>query len=119
MNKEDLKKRTRIFAVEVIKFTETLPKSGTADVICRQLVRSGTSVGANYRSSCRAKSTADFISKMGYVEEEADETMYWLELLEEAGIKNKQEIAKLWKEADEIVAMTVASIRTARKKPRS
>ena len=87
-------------------------------MLLKQVLRAGTSVGANYRASCRAKSNADFISKMGIVEEEADEVMYWLELLVESGLKEQGDIAVLWKEADELVAMTVASIRTARGKPR-
>lgn len=78
---EDLKERTKMFALEIIRLTEKLPKNRIADVLSRQFLRSGTSVGANYRAACRARSRADFISKMGIVEEEADETLYWLELL--------------------------------------
>ncbi len=81
MNQEELKERTKQFALEIIRFTESLPKTRTADVLGGQLLRAGTSVGANYRSACRARSVADFISKMGIVEEEADESMYWMELL--------------------------------------
>ena len=79
MNKDDMKHRTKQFALDVIKCVESLPKGKTTDVLGRQLLRSGTSVGANYRAACRAKSTADFISKMGIVEEEADEAMYLLD----------------------------------------
>lgn len=93
---------------------EALPKSKTCDVIGRQLLRSGTSVGANYRSACRGKSTADVLAKLAIVEEEADETIYWLELLIEANIKSASDIEDLLKEANEIVAMTVASIKTLR-----
>jgi len=93
---------------------EVLPKSRTADVIGRQLLRCGTSVGANYRSACRGKSTADVLAKLAIVEEEADETIYWLELLIEANIKSVSDIDDLLKETNEIVAMTVASIKTLR-----
>jgi four helix bundle protein len=85
MNADEFKKRTRAFALRVVRLTEVLPKTGTADVIGKQLLRCGTSVGANYRAACRAKSQADFIAKMGIVEEEADETIYWMELLVESG----------------------------------
>ena len=81
MNREEMKRRTKQFALRVIRLVESLPRGRTADVIGKQLLRSGTSVGANYRSACRAKSPADFISKMGIVEEEADESLYWMELL--------------------------------------
>ncbi len=77
----DLKKRTKAFALRVIALVESLPRSRTANVIGNQLLRSGTSVGANYRSACRGRSTAEFISKMGIVEEEADESLFWMELL--------------------------------------
>ena len=82
----------------------------------RQLLRSATSVGANYRAACRAKSTADFISKMGTVEEEADESLYWMELLVEARIVRLDTLESLMKEADELVAITVASIKTAKRR---
>ncbi len=109
-----LAKRTKQFAIDVIQFVEQLPKGRTADVIARQLLRAGTSVGANYRSACRAKSRADFVAKMGIVEEEADETSYWFELLVEAHILPQERVADLMKASDAIVAMSVASIRTAR-----
>ena len=83
MNEEQFKTRTRKLALEVIELVESLPRSRTADVIGRQLLRSGTSIGANYRAACRGKSKADVISKLAIVEEEADETIYWLELLVE------------------------------------
>lgn len=81
MEKRDLKERTKNFALKVIRVVEMLPKGRITDILGRQLMKAGTSVGANYRAACRAKSTADFISKMGIVEEEADETIYWMELL--------------------------------------
>jgi four helix bundle protein len=83
-------------------------------VVGKQLLRSGTSVGANYRASCRAKSPADFIAKMGIVEEEADETIYWIEILIESGLIDKERVAGLLDEADQIVAIIVSSIKTAR-----
>ena len=96
MNREDIKKRTKGFALRVVRLVETLPKSRTSEVIGKQLLRSGTSVGANYRAACRAKSPADFISKMGTVEEEADESMYWMELLVEAEIVPSKNCSPSW-----------------------
>ena len=95
---------------------EALPKSRTADMIGRQLLRCRTSVGANYRSACRGKSTADVLAKLAIVEEEADETIYWLELLIETKIVSANDVESLIKESNEIVAMTVASIKTLRKR---
>ena len=114
MEKKELKERTKQFALKVIKVVEMLPRGRTADILGRQLVSAGTSVGANYRAACRAKSTADFISKMGIVEEEADETVYWMELLIESGLIRKDELIHLLGEADELLAITVSSIKTAR-----
>ncbi len=116
---QDLKQRTKQFALRVIQLVESLPKNRTAEVIGRQLLRSGTSVGANYRAGCRAKSKADFISKMGTVEEESDESLYWMELLIEAGIVKPELLGPLMQEADELLAITVTSINTARKRMRS
>ena len=116
MEPKDLKQRTKKFALRVIRLVESLPKGRTADVLGRQLLRSGTSVGANYRAACRAKSPADFISKMGTVEEEADESLFWMELLIEGGIVKSGKLESLMKEADELLAITVSSINTARKK---
>lgn len=109
-----LRVRTKQFALDVMALVETLPRGRTPDVLARQLLRSATSVSANYRAACRAKSTADFISKMGTVEEEADELLLWMELLIEGHIIQAEQIAHLMSEADELVAMTVASIKTAR-----
>jgi four helix bundle protein len=114
MNPEELKKRTKAFAVRVINLVDQLPNSKATNVITNQLIRSGTSVGANYRAACRAKSRADFISKLGTVEEEADETMYWMELLIESGRVKAAVLADLMREAGEVLAITVASINTAR-----
>jgi four helix bundle protein len=114
MQPADLKQRTRKFALDVIAFTEALPKDETSRILGRQLSRSGTSVGANYHSAKRAKSNADFIAKMGIVEEEADESGYWLELLTESGKVPSAKSAALLQEAGELVAIAVASINTAR-----
>jgi four helix bundle protein len=115
MNAEEMKKRTKAFAVEVIKLAEELPSSPGARTIQGQLIRSCTSVGSNYRASCRARSVADFVAKMGIVEEEADESAYWMELLVEAGILPPERIQHLHEEVQEILAITVSSIKTARK----
>ncbi len=103
-------------ALEVIQILESLPKNRTADVIARQLLRSATSIGANYRAACRGKSTADVLAKLAIVEEEADETVYWLELLVESSIVQASRVAELQKETNEIIAMTVASIKTLRER---
>ena len=118
MDSDDLKRRTKRFALRIIRLVESLPKEQTSDVIGKQLLRSSTSVGANYRAACRAKSTADFISKMGTVEEEADESLYWMELLIEAKIVKPVKLESLMNEADELLAITVVSINTAKKRSR-
>lgn len=114
--KDELRKRTKEFALRVIDLASALPSTTVGRVINGQLLRCGTSVGANYRAAKRAKSTADFINKMGTVEEEADESMYWMELIVEAGLMTEERISDLYSEADQILAMTVASIKTAKKK---
>ncbi|HEX3719144.1 MAG TPA: four helix bundle protein [Verrucomicrobiae bacterium] len=115
MPERDLKVRTQQFALNVIQFVEKLPASETCRIIGRQLLRSGTSVGANYRAASRSRSKADFIAKMGIVVEEADESAYWIELLA-ATHKIKPELsAELLREANELVAIAVASINTARR----
>ena len=113
-NKEAIKLRTKQFALRIIQLVQSLPRNQTAAVIGRQLLRSGTSVGANYRSACRARSTADFISKIGIVEEEADESLFWMELLVENNLMKKEKLELLMQEADEILAITVSSIKTAK-----
>jgi len=113
---EQMKRRTQRFALRAICLAEALPKGRTAEVVARQLVRSGTSVGANYRAACRAKSPADFVSKMHIVEEEVDESVYWMELLVEAKLMGKDRLEPLMREADELLAIAVASINTARRK---
>jgi four helix bundle protein len=108
------KKRTRDVALRVIKLVDSLPNSRAADVIGRQLLRSATSIGAHYRAACRSRSPADMISKLSIVEEEADETLYWLEILVEARKIIASRLEPLRHEIGEIIAMTVASIKTLR-----
>ena len=114
MNADDFKNRTKAFAIRVIRVVETLPKNQTAKVIGYQVLRCGTSVGANNRAACRAKSPADFIAKMAIVEEECDESIYWMELIAEAGLMDEKRLIDLKNEANEILSMVVASIKTAR-----
>jgi four helix bundle protein len=119
MTPSELKLRTKRFAVDIVKFARTLPTDPVTVVIARQIVKSGTSVGANYRSSCRGKSKADFISKIAIAEDEADETQYWLEVLVESGAVRPDAVAKYMDEADQLVRIFVASINTARGSRRS
>ena len=116
MTEQEFKQRTKKLALEVIKFVDKLPRSRTADVLTGQLLRSATSVAANYRSACRAKSVAEMISKLSTVEEEADESGFWMELLVDSGKTRAERLAGLRREAEEILAMTVASIKTLRNK---
>ena len=113
--KNDLKPRTKQFALQIIKFWESLPKDDTSKTLGRQLLRSGTSVAANYRAVCRAKSTPDFISKLSTVLEEADESAFWIELLMGSGKVQNESARPLLKEANELVAISITSINTARK----
>jgi four helix bundle protein len=115
---EELKQRTRQFALRVIRLSGALPRTRSADVIARQLIKAGTSVGANYRAACRARSSADFIAKMSIVEEEADETVYWMEIIADAALMKRRLLEPLLKEAHELLAITVASINSARGKKR-
>ena len=115
MNPEEMVQRTKLFALGIIQLVESLPKGRTSEVLGRQLLRSGTSIGSNYRSACRSRSIADFISKMGIVEEESDESLYWMELLIEAGIEVNTKMKALTREAGELLAIAVASIKTAKK----
>ncbi|WP_099290821.1 MULTISPECIES: four helix bundle protein [unclassified Butyricimonas] len=112
MDKVTFKYRTKQLGLAVIRLVEKLPRTQLAKVVCDQILRSSLSVGANYRAVCRAKSDKDFISKMKIVEEECDETVYWLEIMEEAHLLSESDIAPLKKEANELVAMIVASIKT-------
>lgn len=114
MTPEQMKIRTRAFALRVIRLAESLPNTPTGHVIRNQMLRCGPSVGANYRAACRAKSRPDFISKMGTVEEEADETTYWIELSIDDGLIKRERVQDLLDEANEILSITVSSINTAR-----
>ena len=114
MKNQDLRARTKKFALEIIEFFESLPKDETSRVLGRQLLRAGTSVGANYRAAKRAKSNADFIHKMGTIEEESDESGFWLELLVDSKKVTLQRANRLLQEANELCAISVASINTAR-----
>lgn len=114
MNNENLKQRTRKFALDVIRLVEKLPRDMVNEVLGKQLLRSGTSVAANYRSAARAKSAADFIAKMSIVEEEADESVLWADLLQASARITAAAAQPIMKEADELTAIAVASIRTAR-----
>lgn len=113
MNPEELKQRTKVFGKRVIKLIEALPKNTTTSVIGRQPLRSATSVGANYRAVCRAKSRADFIAKLGIVEEECDESLYWFEMLVETNQIRPALVSNLMQEGAEILAIVVASAKTA------
>lgn len=114
MKPEELKARTKQFALDVLNLTDSVPFSRKGDAICKQLIRSATSVGANYRSACRARSKADFISKITVVEEESDESQYWLEILMESGVVPIDRVAELLKEADELTAIFTSSGKTAK-----
>ncbi len=119
MRPEDFKTRTRAFALRVIRLVESLPKSQSATVIGKQLLRCGTSVGANYRAACRARSRAEFGAKIGIVEEECDESLYWMELLIASGLVKEALLDELLKEGNEILSLVVASIKTARHRKES
>lgn len=117
MDSQAFRDRTKQLGLRVIRLAGALPKDTAAQVLGKQIVRSATSVGANYRAACRARSRADMIAKLKIVEEEADETVYWMEVLAEAGFVKTPQLEPLQTEANEIVAMTVASIKTLRNKP--
>ena len=119
MDEKTFKVRTKKLAVAIVKQTDKFPQTRVADVISSQIIRSGTSIGANYRAACRAKSTPDMINKLKIVEEESDKTMYWFEILGEAGLAPKEQIRDLYKETNEILSMTIASIKTLRSRSQS
>jgi four helix bundle protein len=114
MTEQEFKDRTKQVALRIVRVVEALPSTRTADVIGKQLLRSGTSVGANYRAACRGRSPADVIAKLGIVEEEADESIYWLELLIESGTLPANRLTDLIDELNQILAMVVASQKTLR-----
>ena len=116
MTEQEFKDRTKQIALRVIRLVESLPVTHSAQIIGKQLLRSATSAGANYRAACRGKSTADILHKLAIVEEEADESLYWLELLIESEIVPEKKLSVLMSDINEIVAMTVSSIKTLRSK---
>lgn len=115
MNSEELKKRTKKFALRIIKLVKALPKAQEGKIIGNQLLRCGTSVGANYRAACRARSRAEFVSKIGVVIEEADESIFWMEIIIEIKLINKNLIEPLLQEAKEILAIMISSSNSARR----
>ncbi len=115
MQSEEMRERTMEFALRVLEVVDSLPNSQKGRNIANQLCRAGTSVAANYRAACRAKSRADFISKLGTVEEENDEVLFWLELVVRSGTLPESRLTPLMEEANEILSMVVASIRTAKR----
>jgi four helix bundle protein len=112
----ELKNRTKLFVIDVIQFVRKIPFSDTNSIMGKQLLRSATSTGANYRSALRGKSTADFIAKLSIAKEEADETCYWLEILIESGISKNSETEILLSEAKQIAAILTTSCKTAKSK---
>ena len=116
MNEEEMKKRTKELAKSIIKLCRLLPDNREGRLIGNQIFRCGTSVAANYRAACRARSTADFVSKLSIVEEEADETLFWLEIIQEMKILDDAFIDSLMEENDEIIEIIVSSIKTSRKR---
>jgi len=117
MNEEQFKQRTKQVGLRVMRLTDRLPKGRTADVLGRQLLRSATSIGANYRAACRGKSRADVLHKLAIVEEETDESMYWIEVIADSKLIPKQSVRALLSELNEILSMTVASMKTLRVRP--
>lgn len=111
---EDFRKRTFQFGMRVVRLVQALSKDDVERVIGNQLLRAGTSVGANYRAASRARSRAEFVAKLGIVEKECDETLYWLEMLAELQVVNAADLRALRSEGGEILAMVIASVRTAR-----
>lgn len=113
INEDAMKKRTKQFALRSIQLCESLPDTMTGRVIANQLLRSGTSVGANYRAACRARSSPDFVSKIGITLEESDESAYWMELIIESKLMTENRVESLLREANELTAIFSASHKTA------
>lgn len=112
MNEKELKQRTKDFALRTLKLVDSLPETRSGRILANQLGRSSTSVGANYRAACRSRSKSEMISKLSVVEEEADESGYWLESIGEHGLRTERQIARLKEEASDLTAIMVASRRT-------
>lgn len=115
MDAQELQDRTKAFALRVMRLADALPAKRSANAVANQVVRSATSVGANYRAACRARSTAEFVAKLSIVVEEADETVYWLELIAAAALVSPGRITPLLEEARELLFIFASSRRTARK----
>jgi four helix bundle protein len=111
---ESLQNRTKRFALRIVKLYRSLPKSEEGRILGKQLLRSGTSIGANYCAACRARSRAEFVAKLGIVLEEADETAFWLDLMQEAGIFPETRLRDIVRESRELVSIFVTSVRTAK-----
>src|SRR5208283_656401 len=114
MTREEMKSRTKVYANRVVKLCAALPRNWIAQTLGKQLLRSGTSVGANYRAVCRAKSNSDFVNKLRIVEEECDESLFWMELLVDNNLVKAVRLRDLMKEADQILAIVVSSAKIAR-----
>lgn len=112
--KEQLKLRCKLFALSVIEMTESLPRKNATFPICNQIILSSTSIGANYRAPLRARSKAEFLAKLGIFEEEADETLYWLEQIQDSGLANSIIIDPLWKECNVILSIFIGTIKTSK-----
>jgi len=115
MNAEDLKLRTKKFGLRVLKLVRAMPSNRISNIVSNQLLRAAFSVGANYRAACRARSKAEFAAKIGISIEEADESLYWMEIISESGLMKPEQLVDLMREADELVAILTASRKTARK----
>ena len=115
MTPEELRARTKMFAIRIVKLYQALPKTSEAQVLGKQLLRSGTSVAANYRAACRGRSRAEWLAKIGIVVEEADETVFWLEMLADCGVISTERLKSLTEESEELVAIFGATKHTARK----
>ncbi len=112
MNSEELADRTQQFAIDVIKTTNNLPYSLASQVILKQLIRSATSIGANYREACMSRSRTEFLSKLGVCKQEANETVYWLELMDKLNLTNEDELQRLLDESKELLSIFIASTKT-------
>ncbi len=115
MTPEELRARTKMFAIRIVKLYQALPKTTEAQVLGKQLLRSGTSVAANYRAACRGRSRAEWLAKIGIVVEEADETVFWLEMLADCGVISTQRLKSRTEESEELVSIFGATKHTARK----
>jgi four helix bundle protein len=117
--REDLNNRTKAYTKRVMRLVDSLPQGRTAEALSKQLLHSATSIGAHYRSACRANSTDDFIAKMGIVEAGANDCLYWMELLVESGLVAEQKLTSLMEEGNALIAIAIASINTARQRTAS